>query len=154
MFCKNGVLRNFAKFTRKHLCQRLCFNKLQVKVCNFIKKETVAQVFSREFCEISKNTFFHRTPPVSASELLKKCCFKLFQILQIEYIIYKKTKTCIANALNISLVSSAVIFLTTIEYGTSSSSIDSNEFFIWVFSRSIRRWLAGASNATGCSCNR
>ena len=100
--------------------------KLQVEAYNFIKKETVAQVFSREFCEISKNTFFHRTPPVSASELLKKCCFKLFQILQIEYIIYKKTKTCIANALNISLVSSAVIFLTTIEYGTSSSSIDSN----------------------------
>ena len=26
--------------------------------CNFIKKETLANVFSREFCEISKNTFF------------------------------------------------------------------------------------------------
>ena len=25
------------------------------------KKETLAQVFSYEFCEISKNTFFHRT---------------------------------------------------------------------------------------------
>ena len=25
--------------------------------CNFIKKETLAQVFSSEFCEISKNTF-------------------------------------------------------------------------------------------------
>ena len=25
---------------------------------NFIKKETLAQVFSYEFCEISKNTFF------------------------------------------------------------------------------------------------
>ena len=32
--------------------------------CNFIKKETLAQVFSCEFCEISKNTFFNRTPPV------------------------------------------------------------------------------------------
>ena len=28
------------------------------KVCNFIKKETLAQVFYCEFCEISKNTFF------------------------------------------------------------------------------------------------
>ena len=28
------------------------------KACNFIKKETLAQVFSCEFCEISKNTFF------------------------------------------------------------------------------------------------
>ena len=29
--------------------------------CNFIKKETLAQVFSCEFCGISKNTFFYRT---------------------------------------------------------------------------------------------
>ena len=28
------------------------------EVCNFIKKETLAQVFSSEFYEISKNTFF------------------------------------------------------------------------------------------------
>ena len=26
-------------------------------VCNFIKKETLTQVFSCEFCEIYKNTF-------------------------------------------------------------------------------------------------
>ena len=30
-------------------------------------KKTLAQVFSREFCEISKNTFSYRTPPVAAS---------------------------------------------------------------------------------------
>ena len=24
VFCKKGVLRNFAKFAGKHLCQRLC----------------------------------------------------------------------------------------------------------------------------------
>ena len=29
--------------------------KLQAWACNFIKKETLAQVFSYEFCEISKN---------------------------------------------------------------------------------------------------
>ena len=39
--------------------------------CNFIKKETLAQVFSCAFCEISKNTFFNITPLVAASELLK-----------------------------------------------------------------------------------
>ena len=32
------------------------------KTCNFNKKETLAQVFSCEFCEIFKNIFFHRTP--------------------------------------------------------------------------------------------
>ena len=39
------------------------------KTCNFIKKETLAQVFSCEFCEISKNTFSYRTPPIAASSL-------------------------------------------------------------------------------------
>ena len=52
------VLRNFAKFTGKHLCQSLYFNKVAGQVCNFIKIETLAQVFSCEFWEISKNTFF------------------------------------------------------------------------------------------------
>ena len=28
VFCKKGVLRNFAKFLRKHLCQSLFFNKV------------------------------------------------------------------------------------------------------------------------------
>ena len=28
---------------------------------------SLAQVFSCEFCEISKNTFFKRTPPMAAS---------------------------------------------------------------------------------------
>ena len=50
---KKVVLINFAKFTVKRLCQRL-----------FFKKESLAQVFSCEFCEISKTTSFtehHRT---------------------------------------------------------------------------------------------
>ena len=60
VFCKKGVLRNFTKFTGKHLCQSLFFNKVTDlrPACNFIKKETPAQVFSSEFCEISKNSFF------------------------------------------------------------------------------------------------
>ena len=37
--------------------------------CNFFKKETLVQVFSCKFCEISKNTFVHRTTLVAASAL-------------------------------------------------------------------------------------
>ena len=37
--------------------------------CNFIKKETLGHVFPCEFCEISKNTCFYRTPPVAAYEV-------------------------------------------------------------------------------------
>ena len=31
--------------------------KFQASACNFIKKENLVQLFSCEFCEISKNTF-------------------------------------------------------------------------------------------------
>ena len=56
---RKGVLRNFAKFTGKHLCESL-----------FIKKETLAQVFSYKFCEISKNTFFRAHLGATASEVI------------------------------------------------------------------------------------
>ena len=43
-------------------------------MCNFIKKEFLAQVFSCEFCEIFKITFFvSKTPPAAASISLIKC---------------------------------------------------------------------------------
>ena len=72
VLCKKGVLRNSAKFTRKHLCQSLFFNKVADLSLQLYKKETLAQVFSCEFCEISKNTFFQRTPPVATSVRLRR----------------------------------------------------------------------------------
>ena len=53
---KGAALRNSAKFTGKHLCQRLFFNRPEA--CNFIKKR---QEFSGQFCEISKDIFSYRT---------------------------------------------------------------------------------------------
>ena len=38
-----------------------------LQACNFIKEETLAQVFFCEFCEISKNTFFIEHLRVTAS---------------------------------------------------------------------------------------
>ena len=32
--------------------------KVRPEACNFVKKETLVQVFSFEFCVISKNMFF------------------------------------------------------------------------------------------------
>ena len=47
--------------------EKICLEAVaQPEACNFTKKETLAQVFSCEFCEISKNTFFYRTPLVAA----------------------------------------------------------------------------------------
>ena len=69
MFCKNDVPKNFAKFTGKHLCQSLFFNKVApLSLTTSLKiKETLEQVLYCESCEIFKNVFFHRIPPVAAS---------------------------------------------------------------------------------------
>ena len=59
-----GVLRNFAEIHRK--------TPVPESPATLLKKATLAQVFSCEFCEMSKNTFSHKTPPVAASEKKNK----------------------------------------------------------------------------------
>ena len=71
VFYKKGVPKNFAIFTRKHLCQSLFLS------CNFIKKETLAQGFSCEFCKIFKNTFFYRATLVVVSGKIRTKHLKL-----------------------------------------------------------------------------
>ena len=61
VFYNKGVLRNFIKFTGKHLCQSLILIKLQAEAYNFIKNENLAQLFPCEFCEIYKNTSLQNT---------------------------------------------------------------------------------------------
>ena len=87
-FVRKNVLRNFPKFTWKHLCQSLSLVKLKVSACNFIKRESLAQVFSCEFCKISKNSFFIKHFRATAS----KC-----SVLQ------KQWLTVLKNTLNTSL---------------------------------------------------
>ena len=58
VFCKKSFLRNFAKFTEKHLCQCLFFNKVVGQNLQIYQKETPTKVYSCQFCEISRNTYF------------------------------------------------------------------------------------------------
>ena len=58
------VFLEISQNSQENTCARVSF---LIKLKKFIKKETLAQVLSCEFCEISKNTFFHRTPLVTAS---------------------------------------------------------------------------------------
>ena len=58
------ISQNSWKNTRATVCFLI---KLQPSGC--IKKETLARVFSCQFCEISKNTFFKRIPLVAASRI-------------------------------------------------------------------------------------
>ena len=55
VLCKKAVLRNFAKFTEKHLCQSRFFNKVVGQACNFIKKNSGTAIF------------LQRTPPMAAT---------------------------------------------------------------------------------------
>ena len=68
---KKGVIRKCVKFTGKHLCQSLIFKNVAGLRAATILKETLAQVFPSEFCEISKNNFSYKTPLMAASDLLQ-----------------------------------------------------------------------------------
>ena len=67
---RKGVLRNFTKFRGKHLCQSLFFNRVADLRPITLSKERLAQVFSCEFCENSKNTLFAEHLRATASVTL------------------------------------------------------------------------------------
>ena len=72
-----GVPKNFVKFTGKHLCQSLFFNKVAgLSAVYWFKKKTLAQVFFCEFCENFQNNLFHRTPPLAASQKAQNKCIR------------------------------------------------------------------------------
>ena len=76
---RKGFLRNFAKVTGKCMCQSLFLNKVAGWACNFIKKETLAQVFYCEFCKISTNTFYgeHLWATASALKQINQFSWKM-----------------------------------------------------------------------------
>ena len=51
----------------------------------FFLKETPAQVFSCEYCDIFKNTFFHRTPLNAASKTYSQKLTNLWQITKVSF---------------------------------------------------------------------
>ena len=68
VFYKKCVLKYFEN-SQENTCARVSFLiMLQTKTCNFIKKKSLAQMFSCEFFEIFKNTFLYRTPLAAASD--------------------------------------------------------------------------------------
>ena len=67
VFCKNGVLKNFATFTGKHLCQSLFLIKLQPNTCNFIKKRLWHRPYA---CNFIKKRLWHRCLPVNFEKFL------------------------------------------------------------------------------------
>ena len=59
---RRGVLRNFAKFTRKHMCQAPFFKKCcRQKTCNFIKKRLRHMCFPLNFAKFLRTPFSQNT---------------------------------------------------------------------------------------------
>ena len=71
-FCKKTFLRNFGKFTGKHLCQSLLFNKgWGIRPATLLKKKLWHRCFPVNYAKFLRSTF-HRTPPgllLSGNEL-------------------------------------------------------------------------------------
>ena len=70
------VFLEISQNSRENTCARVSF-LLKLLACNFIKKETLAKVFSCEFYEIFKSSFFYRTPLVTAFANSKKLQFMI-----------------------------------------------------------------------------
>ena len=85
MFLKD-ILKNFTEFTGKHLRQSLLFNKVVGRARNFIKRKTLAQVFSCEFCQIFKNTFF--TEKTSGRQLLNYTRSSTIEIVRSQLLVH------------------------------------------------------------------
>ena len=73
MFGRKGVLKNFATFIGIHLCRILFV--IKVAGCSYtILSKRLPQVFSREFCETFKNSYFteHSQATASVSYILNQ----------------------------------------------------------------------------------
>ena len=59
---RKGVLRNFAKFTGKHLCQRLFFNKVAgLRPATLLKKSLWHRCFPVNFAKFLRTPFLQNT---------------------------------------------------------------------------------------------
>ena len=59
VFYEKGVLKDFAKFTRKHLCQGLFFNKVaELRPTTLLKKRLWLRCFHVNFAKFLRTPFF------------------------------------------------------------------------------------------------
>ena len=70
VFCKKDVLKSFAKFARKNLCQSLFFNDVKgLGPSILLKKRLRRRCFPVNFAKFLR-ALFYRTRPVAACDLL------------------------------------------------------------------------------------
>ena len=68
VFCKKGVLRNFAKFTGKHLCQILFVNEVAgLRPASLLKERLWHRCFPVDFVRFLRTPFYIEHLLVAAS---------------------------------------------------------------------------------------
>ena len=107
VFCEKGFLRNFAKFTGKHLCQNLFFNK--VPPASLLKKRLWHRYFSVNLAN------FLRTP-FSTEHLWWLLLVKLCPLLNYFPFFFTFSKSCCCDKVN-----KATVSITSISQKVSSS---------------------------------
>ena len=123
MLCKKGVLRNFTKFTGKHLCQGLFFNKCFYKTplvaasessnCKNLSSVYVVKIcFVKMFftpCDNWKTLFFIKVYRCRG-DLFNRYVFVLFEksgFKEVRILFLISTKECSAN---IKMINSKIKF--------------------------------------------
>ena len=77
-----GVLRNFAKFTGKHLCQRLFFNKVAgLRAAALLKKSLWHRCFPVNFAKFLRTPFLQNT----SGRLLSNVKVLYIQIMETKF---------------------------------------------------------------------
>ena len=75
---QKAVLKNFAKFTGRHLCRSLFWKNCWAESLQRYQKETPAQLFSSEFCEILKTTNFEEhLRPAATVDSFTTCLYSV-----------------------------------------------------------------------------
>ena len=80
VFCK---FLEILQTSQENTCTGVSFLKFQVFFLSFIKLYLKKDSGTGEFCEIFKNAFFHRTPPMAASKIRKTTLTLLFTYVYI-----------------------------------------------------------------------
>ena len=112
------VLKNFAKFTRKHMCRNVLI-RFQDVGQQLYQKETPAQLSSCEFCETFKKNFFTDHLWTTASVLY----YNALYISNISYL----------YSVNIS---------PRYKKDSQSRSRSRESFFLWSFRRAVKIAIA------------
>ena len=74
---KKGVVRNFAKFTGKHLCQSLLFNKVAgLRPATLLKKRLWHRCFSVNFAKFLTTPFLQNTSGRLLLDIPNECSSK------------------------------------------------------------------------------